>query len=245
MSLPGFDKLTTQAVENQSKANEQAKLESQVDTNLKRKEIKEKKEGKMTMPSLMGAAKQNEAMREIVNKQDALKYEKRRKEVVRKVKKYKKNSFFKDILKDVPMPREGATLEEWIDTHEEIKSVMGSADAVEQLWAHIQQVTDALVMFSLAKPGWFRGKNFTAPQNLSFVIRQPETRQKLAKEVEELAIEYDKWLSRRVELRFLMAYVGVALQTAQYNEMMTQKLNMENAWNVKKEGESAKPSIPQ
>lgn len=235
MSLPGFDKLTVDAVNNQAKANDEAKLAAQVDNSIKRKEIKERKEGKTTMPSLLGAAKQTEAMKEIVNKDDTAKYEKRRKKVVRKVKKYKNNTFFKAILKDVPIPREGATLEEWMDTHEEIKSVMGSADATEQLWSHVVRFTDILVQLNLAKPAWFGNMNFASPQSLSAVMRHPETRQKMAKEVEELAIEYDEWLSQRVEIRFVWAFIGIATQTAQYNKVMSQKINLDTAWDVKKE----------
>lgn len=214
---PGFDKLTTNAVDSAVKSAQREKLEDRADESIQLKRIKEQKDPK---PKSIKTMKEGLAMARDIQS-DMLKRDKdlnkRKEKARRRCAKFKNHVLFKEQLKLIALPPVSASCEEWEATLESIKSELGSQKAVENLWNYMAWLCGGLEGLSKTYPEMFGGLNLTNPVSLQALMKDPRVHKKLEAEAAELSILYDDWLTSRAEMRFINGLLEVAKDVAFHN----------------------------
>lgn len=225
---PGFDKLTTNAVDGAVKQAQRQELEKRADQSIELKKIKDTKDPKPKSIKVMkeGLAMAKDVQAEMVKRDKDLN---KRKEKARiKCTKFKTHALFKEQLKLIALPPAGASCEEWEACLETIKAELGSQKAVETLWEYMAWLCGGLEGLSKAYPELFGGLNLSNPHSLEAVMRDPRVHKKLESEATELSILYDEWLSSRAEMRFLKGIAAVCKDIAMANAIAAnQKVSAE------------------
>lgn len=225
---PGFDKLTTNAVDGAVKHAQRQELEKRADQSIELKKIKDTKDPKPKSIKTMkeGLAMAKDVQAEMVKRDKDLN---KRKEKARiKCTKFKTHALFKEQLKLIALPPAGASCEEWEACLESIKAELGSQKAVETLWEYMAWLCGGLEGLSKAYPEMFGGLNLSNPHSLEAVMRDPRVHKKLESEATELSILYDEWLSSRAEMRFLKGIAAACKEVAMANAIASnQKVSAE------------------
>jgi hypothetical protein len=214
---PGFDKLTTGAIDGAVKQAQRQDLEKRADESIQLKKIKETKDPKPKSIKTMkeGLAMAKDVQGEMVKRDKDLNA--RKEKARRKCTKFKNHPLFQAQLKLVGLPPVAASCEEWEACLETIKTELGSQKAVENLWDYMAWICGGLEGLSKAYPDIFGGVNLSNPISLGNVMKDPQVHKRMEQEAAELAILYDEWLSSRAEARFVKGMLAVVKDVAMLN----------------------------
>lgn len=214
---PGFDQLTTKAVDGAQRMAQRSNLEQRANESIELKKIKEAKDPKSASIKQM---KQNFDMAREVQADFAKKdkdLQKRKEKARRKCTKFKLHPLFKDSLKLIALPPVGGSCEEWEACLETIKTELGSFKAIETLWEYMAWICGGIEGLSRAYPEIFGNINLSKPYSLEQLMRDPRVHKKLEQEATELSILYDEWLTSRAEMRFVKGLAVVVKELAMQN----------------------------
>lgn len=214
---PGFEKLTTNAVDSAVKTAHREDLEKRADESIQLKKIKDAKDPKPKSIKTMkeGLAMAKDVQQEMVKRDKDL--NKRKEKARRKCTKFKNHPLFKDTLKLIALPAVASGCEEWEACLETIKTELGSQKAVETLWEYMAWLCGGLEGLSRAYPEVFGGINLSSPVSIEALMRDKRVQAKLEAEATELSILYDEWLTSRAEMRFIKGIAAIAKDVAMAN----------------------------
>lgn len=221
---PGFDKLTTQAVQQKVSLEKQIKLEERAQESIALKKEKEKIDPKpIKQPknmSIKGMKDTMELQKQITQElsKDNRALMKRKEDARRRVIKFKTNETLGPFLKNIKEPLVSASHEEWEACLSQIKSELGSRNALRSFWEYVTMLCGSIEGAVIMYPAFFQGINLSYPISITALVSSDKVQQRLNNEANELSILYDNWLSSSAEFRFLRGFADIIKEVALANK---------------------------